>query len=91
MGKRSTPGAVSRASMGEGWPFTVDEGVVACQGPTTSVVFKSEGRTYAVNGTARTHTDHPDIDPIWAADPNVQGLKISMAPIIQLGLSLCGD
>ena len=48
------------------------------------------GKTYAANGTAKDNTDYPALNPIWAGDPDVDGLKINIGPIIDAGLALCG-
>lgn len=79
---------VTQAEYGDRWPFTVSEGTVRCVG-ASSVVFDGGGRTYAVNGTARTQTDFPDIDPIWRDSPTGLGLKVNIGPILDKGLSLC--
>jgi hypothetical protein len=47
------------------------------------------GTTYSANGTAKDHTDYPSLDPVWADDPHVDGLKIDISPIIDAGLKLC--
>jgi hypothetical protein len=85
--------AVNRSVMitaeqyGEDWPFTVSEGTLRCE-HTSSIVFITEGRKYAVNGTAMG-TGGLDLDPIWAADPKGISPKISIGNIIQTGLALC--
>jgi hypothetical protein len=80
-------GYVSRAELGDAWPLTVDDGVLACR--DGSVTFTAGGNSYAVNGTAKTATSLPDIDAIWADDPSTPGLKINIAPLIERGLALC--
>lgn len=82
---------VTQAEYGDRWPFTVPEGTVRCSGTAGAgaVTFEAGGRTYAVNGTARTQKTFPDIDPIWRDSPNGLGLKVSIGPIIDKGLSLC--
>ena len=74
--------------LGEDWPLTVDEGIVRCEG-AGEVYFEADGTTYAVNGTARGASDAPEIDQIWADDPEIKGLKINIGPIIDRGLELC--
>lgn len=60
-------GEIVRASdFGDRWPFTVAEGRVNCMGPGSNVVFTApDGRTYAINGTARGSRRWADITPIW--------------------------
>ncbi|MGR3709818.1 MAG: DUF2511 domain-containing protein, partial [Alterinioella nitratireducens] len=52
------------------------------------VVFVSGGETYALNGTAQSR-GHQRIDPIWLDNPELPGLKISVSPMIDMGLDLC--
>ncbi len=43
---------VASADFGGQWPFTVDEGILACV-DGSSVIFTASGTTYALNGRAR--------------------------------------
>jgi hypothetical protein len=79
---------ISRDSFEGEWPFTVDEGVLSCEG-AGAVTFSAEGSTYAVNGTAMGTTDYPDVDAIWADDPAGPGPKIWIGDVIDQGLELC--
>lgn len=83
-------GTISRESMGDKWPLTVDSGVVACDGTSTygAVTFTANGVTYGVNGAA-LQQGLPKIDPIWSDDPSIPGTKINIGPIIDAGLALC--
>jgi len=53
------------------------------------VYFTTDGRRYAVNGTATARKDAPDIDAIWRANPALEGTKINIGPVIDEGLELC--
>jgi len=54
------------------------------------VLFEAEGTTYAVNGTAMSQRPElPEIDEIWSDSPDVPGLKIDIAPVLDAGLALC--
>ena len=79
---------MTRADYGKAWPLTVDEGIVSCEG-AGEVYFEAEGTTYAVNGLALGRDNAPEIDRIWAPDPQIKGLKIDIGPIIDTGLELC--
>lgn len=85
--------SVSRDFIGEDdWPLTVNSGEIRCQpspgGP--AITFIVDGKTYALNGTAKTHTDAADIDPIWAESPELgNGLKKDISPLIDFGLVKC--
>lgn len=80
---------VRKADYGDAWPFTVESGIVRCVAPRNEVVFSSGGKAYAVNGTAKANDLYADIGSIWKDDPTIAGAKISIGPILDLGLSLC--
>lgn len=93
---KDEPGLTTRTDMGDEWPLTLDYGVVACENDTAGgqplmiATFADPGGTlYALNGTAKSHTDAADIEPIWADDPEVEGLKISIGPLIDHALTFC--
>lgn len=84
-------GNVSSDEFGSKWPLTVDSGDLRCEGSQGfgSVVFTDpDGNEYGVNGVA-VGQGYPPIDPIWKDDPELAGLKISIGPLIDRGLSLC--
>jgi hypothetical protein len=93
-GTASNERHVSRTDYGEAWPLTVESGTLRCEG-ASAVTFRSEdGTTYWVNGTAGGQAEEhgwQNIRPIWADDPEFEGLKISIGPLIDDGLNLCGD
>lgn len=62
---------LSRADLGADWPFTVDAGVLACE-PGNHVVFRTGGKTYAINGSAKgasATNGYVDSDPIVVRRP----------------------
>lgn len=75
------------------WPFTVDEGVVACEGD--AVTFEADGTIYAINGFARQRAEagEPWVDiyesNVWAPNPAIPGTKVDIGGVIDLGLRLC--
>lgn len=85
------------ADFGDGWPFKVPEIVLSCtllDGRLHIVTFTAGGKTYALNGTARNLAKEKrwaEIDEIWRDDPAGHGIKVSVSPIIDKGLSLCDD
>lgn len=81
---------VSRDDFGSSWPLTVDSGTLRCEGEGGfgAVVINADGTDYAVNGVAKGQGYEP-IDPIWADDPELAGLKVSIGPLIDRGLALC--
>ena len=76
------------ASRFKEWPFTVDVGVLQCEGG--AVTFEPPGGPrYAVNGTAKG-AGYPEITPIWADDKTLgNGLKVDISEVLNKGLSLC--
>lgn len=74
--------------MGEEWPLTVDEGQIRCPGGG-QLVLEVDGTEYALNGLAQG-AGYADIDPIWADDPEVDGLKVDVGWLISYGNTNCG-
>jgi hypothetical protein len=90
------PGLLVSSTFGDKWPLTVPYAIVHCESRSSpgrslqlATLEAPDGETYAVNGTAKSHGDYADIDPIWAPDPDVSGLKISMSPVTDAALALC--
>lgn len=90
------PGLLASSSFGDEWPLTVPYVIAHCEEITVdgrdlkmATVDAPDGETHAANGTAKDHGDYPDIDPIWAPDPDVSGLKIVLSPITDAALALC--
>lgn len=89
----ATPaGYITRAAFGDVWPFTVDDGQLACNAQG-HVTFTSAGVVYALNGTAKGAIDNGAsyrvIDEVWRDDPSNTGLKINLQPALDAGLALC--
>ena len=86
---------ISKRDYGKEWPFTVDQGILKCD--NNAVIFISNGRTYGVNGTAKSrgrNQGYSDIEDIWAFDPLFSDggnneVRINIGPIISDGLKLC--
>lgn len=90
------PGLLVSTYFGADWPLTVSYVVVGCEEKTIEgrllqlvTLETPDGTAHAVNGSARDHTNLPDITPIWAANPAVEGLNIDISPVIDAGLALC--
>lgn len=90
------PGLLVSTTFGDEWPLTVPYAVVNCEeisvaGRTLQVATLDDpdGKTYAANGTAKDHGDYLDIDPIWAPNPDVSGLKTDITPVIDAALARC--
>lgn len=90
------PGLLVSTSFESDWPLTVAYVVIHCKNITAGgmklqvvTLDAPDGSSYAVNGTAKDHTDYPSVEAIWADNPQVAGLKINIRPIIDGGLALC--
>ena len=76
-------------------PLLVESGILSCQltqNKGIAVIFEdSQGKKYAVNGTATAFSYGKDILPIWRPDPKYKqyGLKISLSDLIEAGKDLC--
>lgn len=81
---------ISRANFGDEWSLMVDEGNLRCEEPSRIVFTDPAGTEWGVNGMAVTH-GYPEIDPIWADNPNISGVKKNIRPLIDRGLALCND
>ena len=86
-GARETGIKVYKAEFGDKWPFTVEAGVVDCV-RGGGAIFRSNGQTYQLNGTA-SHMGYQPVNPIWRDNPEINGLKIDIGPMIDLALKQC--
>jgi hypothetical protein len=84
-------GKITKQELGADWAFTVDEGILACDGKNGvgAITFTANNKTYAVNGSAKQTNKYEPIDSIWAEDPSIKGAKKNIGTIIQRGLKLC--
>ncbi|PPF56003.1 hypothetical protein C5C13_11710 [Clavibacter michiganensis] len=90
------PGLLVSSDVEEEWPLMVPYVIIQCTERTLGgrllevvTLTAPDGAEYAVNGTARDHTDLPDIEPIWAPNPDVEGLRLDITPVIDAGLARC--
>lgn len=85
--KHTSENQITQANFGDKWPLTVSSGEIQCI--NQMVIFTVQGTIYAVNGTAKTHSNYKDIREIWADSPQGMGLKKDIGPLINYGLKLC--
>ena len=71
---------------GDLWPFTVSNGTLKCD--RDAVIFVADGRTYAINGFARSR-GFADVGPIWRDNTEIPGTKINIGAVLDSGLDLC--
>lgn len=79
-------GLVSEATWPGDWPFTVSEGVLMCA--SGRVTFASDRVQYGLNGDAMSAGGFEDVSLIWQ-DSDFPGVKVSLRPMIEKGLTLC--
>jgi len=82
---------ISSSEFGAKWPFKVKEVEVRCRslGQLKELVVIADGKSYALNGTAKRDRSLRDIEEIWLPDPSIPGTKINIGPIIERGKGLC--
>ena len=96
-----SPGRASirQSNYGADWPLTVNSATLHCevvrrfQGVTKRAVWvEVRGEKYGVNGTARGWLGETrwKLHDIWLDDSDFPGNKVSVDPLIQDGLVLCG-
>lgn len=77
---------VDKQHYGTDWPFTVDSGTIGCE-DRLYPYFKSNGHTYKLTEMAKPN--YESIAPIWRNNPNKQGKKFSLLPVIDGALGFC--
>lgn len=84
---------ISADDFGDTWPFTFEEGYVACHaGNAVTVMDAESGRMYPLNGAAMGKANAlglDDLGPVWRDNPEISGTKVSVGPVIEKGLTLC--
>lgn len=92
-----TIGTIYKAEdYGDMWPFSVKEIEVFCHG-YKQIYFRSEGKIYALNGSARSAVQNGrnelnaiDMEEVWLDNPELDGTKIPLLPgIISNALENC--
>lgn len=85
----------SRSTFDGEWPFTVESGVLACDGTRdlASITFTANGTTYGINGTALTRgKPRPDAiakeNPEAKTDPLVSP-QVPLGDVLDRGRELC--
>jgi len=78
---------VTKAELGDSWPFTVDSGYVDCP-DGVSAIFRTGDAVYGLNGMA-TSRGFAEPDPIRKVHPTIPGGMISIGPMIDLARQEC--
>ena len=86
---------ISAEDFGDAWPFTFEEGYVACHtGRAVTVMDAESGRMYPLNGAAKGKASALGLDDlarVWRDDPKNTGAKVSVGSVIERGLLLCSS
>jgi hypothetical protein len=69
----------------DSWPFTVDKGIIL--NIKNAIIFRHENIEYGLNGFAKS-LGYKELDSIWMEDYSIPGTKISIGPMINIGLNL---
>lgn len=84
---------ISAEDFEDAWPFTFEEAYVACHaGRAVTVMDAESGRMYPLNGAAKGKAAAlglDALDEVWRESAEIPGTKVSVAPVIEKGLSLC--
>lgn len=85
------------------WPLTVDEAELHCEkisdmaGGLAMVWVEVRGQAYPINGIAMSSLENkrPELrvrplESIWRPSPIVRDTKVSVGPLIDDGLEMCG-
>lgn len=78
------------------WPLTVEEAEVYCSDPSAVLLRVSSGQpgggVYALNGMASSQfPDLPELENVWLENPEIEGTRVSIGPLIDIGLELCDE
>lgn|GEM_PF-5759057 len=84
---------VFSCQFGAEWPLKPDNGLVGCRDkPGTNVqvltFIDPDGKEWALNGIAKS-SGYPAIDPIWRDDPDLDGAKINISPLVDRAEAAC--
>lgn len=87
---------VSRAEFGARWPLTVDSVELRCVAHSPSLsalVFAHNSQIFTLNGIAAGQAKKMGwqaMGALWRDNPDIEGTKIPITPLIQRADSLCG-
>lgn len=88
---------ISKGQFSGDWPLTIDSGLLNCELSSVSpnlqlVTFTSNGKTYALNSTARGQSKNRgwlEVNQVWKENTSIPSTKVSIGPLIDRGLALC--
>lgn len=85
---------VTQEQFGAEWPFTVPSGTVECASPAEALLFRYQGRIYALNGIAQGWARNngvrlTELETIWKPNPEIPGLRVSISSVMAKARTLC--
>lgn len=85
------PQMMTKAELGDKWPFTIDTVIVHCEGQGIyHVVSSMDGVTYGLNGTSKSSGKYQDIEKIWRKDERYGGsARIDIGLILDVANRNC--
>jgi hypothetical protein len=81
-------GWVSQDDLGDDWPLTVPNGRIECR-DGLHIVIRTDRGLYPLNGSAASSGRYHDLIDIWRDHPDVDGMRVSLAPLLEIGRELC--
>ncbi|CAM7108742.1 DUF2511 domain-containing protein [Salmonella enterica] len=86
---------IDGAAYGDKWPLTFEKAKVSCVNRAYAFVYdiKTDDR-YPLNGMAvdavkSGKLEGSNLDDVWKDDPEYDGVKISISPVIDAATALC--
>ncbi|HGA5580778.1 TPA: DUF2511 domain-containing protein [Salmonella enterica subsp. enterica serovar Potsdam] len=86
---------IDGATYGDKWPLTFEKAKVSCVNRAYAFVYdiKTDDR-YPLNGMAvdavkSGKMEGSNLDDVWKDDPDYDGVKISISPVIDAATALC--
>lgn len=83
------------AKFGKDWPLTFEKAKISCVNRAYAFVYdiKTDDR-YPLNGMARDAVksgkmEGSNLDDVWKDNPDYEGVKISISPLIDAATELC--
>jgi len=81
-------GWASQDDLGDDWPLTVPNGRIECR-DGLHIVIRTDRGLYPLNGSAASSGRYHDLIDIWRDHPDVDGMRVSLAPLLEIGRELC--
>lgn len=86
---------IDGTSYGDKWPLTFEKAKVSCVNRVYAFVYDiNTDDRYPLNGMAKDAVksgkmEGSNLDDVWKDDPDYEGVKISISPLIEAANALC--